>query len=283
VNAISSEQLDHDLQRLPSLSIIVMDVLTLLRDDNLDLRLLEEKLKRDQSLTARILRIANSPFYGMSRKIVSIHEATVVLGIHTIRNIVTAASIIEHFQVDGDSKFNYLAFWQHAIGTGVAAKVLAAKVGADQEAAFTAGLLHNLGRICTEVLFQAELVQVAAYQQAHRCPLREAERAVLGFDHCLIGCKVAERWKLPPTLIEPIAHHHTPDMAPISVLTDLVHFADIICQGLEIGNAGEDLISVLSPSAWKRLDLTWDVVGACLKQIEELNAMSNLYFLDTIQ
>ncbi len=273
---LTRESLDKEIQQLPSLSTIVMEVLRLLDQGDVDLPALMKKIGQDQSLAARVLRVVNSPFYGFPARIGSLKDAGMMLGVHSLRNIVTAAGIMGHFPPGKDESFGRLSFWQHAIGTGVAANVLARHCGLDQEVAFTAGLLHDIGKLVMTVYFPADFAQVLAWRDAQDCLLRDAEQAVLGFDHTLVGVKVAKKWKLPELIMAAIHYHHKPASKPDAPFAALAHVADILCRGLEIGNGGDSLIPALDIRAMERLGLEWDELSHCLPEVEALNANANL-------
>jgi putative nucleotidyltransferase with HDIG domain len=268
--------LDKEIQELPSLSVIVTEVLELSERDDTELAVVMQKIGQDQALAARVLRVVNSPFYGSSRHIGSLRDAGMMLGVHTLRNIVMAAGIMGHFPPGKDESFDRLSFWQHAIGVGVATKVLASHCGLDGETAFTAGLLHDIGKLVMAVYFPDDFDQVLAWRDEQDCLLRDAEQAVLGFDHTLVGAKAARKWKLPEVIIDAIFHHHAPGSAADSSLATLVHVADILCRGLEIGHGGDTLIPVLDVEAMQRLGLNWEQLRVALPEIEALNVGANL-------
>jgi putative nucleotidyltransferase with HDIG domain len=268
--------LDKEIQQLPALSVIVTEVLTLIDQGDVELTVLMQKIAQDQALAARVLRVVNSPFYGFSRHIASLKDAGMMLGVHTLRNIVMAAGIMGHFPPGKDEGFDRLSFWQHAIGTGVAAKVLASQCGLDEETAFTAGLLHDVGKLVMAVYFPADFDQVLAMRDARDSLLKDAEKAVLGFDHSLVGARVAQQWKLPEPIIKAIQHHHSPESAADVPFAALVHVADILCRSLEIGHGGDTLIPTLDVTAMQQLGLGWEHLRASLPEIEALNASTNL-------
>ncbi len=273
--SLNINNLDREVRELPSLSIVVSQLLTLLQRDDVAMAELMEEISRDQGLAARILRIANSPFYGLSSHIGSLTDAGAMLGVHTLSNIVTAAGIMGQFPPTADESFDRLSFWKHAIGVGVCARVLARHGGLDAEVAFTAGLLHDIGKLVMAAYFEDDFSQVLVYRDEHDCLLRDAEQAVLGFDHTVIGARVARHWKLPEPVINAIQHHHAL-MDVASPLSELVHVADILCRALDIGHGGDDLIPVLNLAAMKRLGLKWALLADCLGEIESLNSFSDL-------
>jgi putative nucleotidyltransferase with HDIG domain len=157
----------------------------------------------------------------------------------------------------------------------VCARVIAHSLGRPAEEAFTAGLLHDIGRLVLDANFHEDFSQVLEYREAHDCLLPEAERAVLGIDHATVGFEVARQWKFPLPVQAAIRDHHQPDAEP-SPLTDVIHFANVLAHALEIGNAGYDRVPPLFPGAWERLGGDWEMLEASLPEIERLNAGANL-------
>lgn len=276
---LTLDNLDRKVQQLPSLSVIVTRLLTLLQNSDITMAALTEEISKDQGLTVRILRIANSPFYGMSSRIDNIQQAGTLLGLHTIHGIIVAAGIIGHFPPQEDQSFDRQSFWLHSIGTGCCAQVLARHAGLDPEQAFTAGLLHDIGKLVLAAYFEDDFSRVLVWRDEHGCLLREAEESVLGFDHTEIGARVAQHWKLPKLLVNAIHFHHALP-GKVTPLAELVHVADILCRGLDIGHGGDDLIPALHPDTLPRLGLDWSDLCATLPEIEQLNARASMLLDD---
>jgi putative nucleotidyltransferase with HDIG domain len=273
---LTLERIRQKVQQLPSLSLVLMEVLHSFDNEEVDVATLVGKISRDQGLTARILRVANSPFYGLPSRVSSIGEAVVVLGFNNIRSLAVAAGIINQFPPAEGKVFDRTQFWRHSIGTGVCAKVLAARFGKDQEEAFTAGLLHDIGVLVLDAYFHQDFERVLAYGVAEDCFFTQAESAVLGLSHGAIGFEVARQWKFPPAIQCAIRDHHLPDSGTPASLTDMVHLANVLCHALEIGRVSSDLVPSLSEGAWQRLGLVWGGMGSIFRDIERLNASVNL-------
>ena len=263
-------------ERLPSLPLAVQEVIRSFDDERLDAASLAQKISQDQGLAAKVLRVANSPFYGLSGEIGSLQEAVVVLGFHTIRTLATAAGIVSRFQLKETGGFDQRAFWQHSVGTAVCARVFAKRLKMNQEIAFTAGLLHDIGRMILAACCQPEFAKVIAHQKQTGCTLLAAERAGLGTDHAEIGAETVRQWKFPEQIQTVIRRHHVPDDEPVTPLADLVHIADEFCHCLEGICRELDLVPRLAPGAWRRLGLNWREMEGCLPEIEQLKAGASL-------
>ncbi|GAO35172.1 histidine kinase [Sulfuricella sp. T08] len=265
---LTIDQVAKAIQQVPSLSAVVLEVLASFDRENIEIAGLVQKLGQDQGLTARVLRVANSPFYGMSSKVGSIKEAVVVLGFHNVRSLVAAAGIIGQFPETEHPDFDRIGFWQHSIGTAACALVLAKSLGQNQALAFTAGLLHDIGKLALDAYFHEDFQLVLAHRVAEDSTLLEAERTVLGLDHTLVGHELAKRWKFPAAIQLAIRDHHQPE-SESGPLADLVHVANVLCHALAIGNAGYEMVPHLSSSAWSRLGLDWDTMPALWTETEQ--------------
>lgn len=276
---VTERELLAKARQLPSLSAAVTALLASMERENVDTATLVGMIARDPGLTMRVLRVANSAFYGLSSHVGAIGEAVVVIGFHAVRSLALAAAVVDMFPQTDAVKFDRLALWRHAIGTGVAAKVIAARLGRNPETAFTAGLLHDIGKFVLYAHFPDIFNAVLARRAHDRSTMMEAERALLGFDHSGIAYEVARRWRLPPPIQQALRDHHRPDAEP-AFLTDLVHVANIMSLVLDIGDGGDYGVPPLSMWSWERLGLDCEIFAACLDEVGSLNAGMSLIVAD---
>lgn len=245
----------RQLRDLPSLSAVVVELLSSMEQDDIDAHVLGAKIAMDQSLTAKTLRLANSSFYGMSSKVTSIHQAIAVLGVHSIRTLVTACAVTDSFPAGASTDFNFKGFWRHSVGTAVCAKLLAPHLKLNPEAAFTAGLLHDIGTLVLATRLPQQYAQMLAYRREHDCYIAEAEQAVFGTDHAAVGSALAAHWRFPEAMQHAVAEHHSCDAGQPPSLALLVHVANIVAHALDLAGDPDDLVPPLSPAAWNALDL----------------------------
>jgi putative nucleotidyltransferase with HDIG domain len=243
------------LRDLPSLSAVVVELLSSMEAEDVDAHMLGEKIATDQSLTAKTLRLANSSFYGMSNKVTSIHQAIAVLGVHSIRTLVTACAITGSFPADASKGFNFKGFWRHSVGTAVCAKLLAPHLKLNPEAAFTAGLLHDIGTLVLATRLPDQYAQMLAYRREHDCYLAEAELAVFGTDHAAVGRALAAHWRFPPSMQSAVAEDHDWDAGLPPALPLLVHTANIVAHALDLAEDPDALVPPLSQAVWDALNL----------------------------
>jgi putative nucleotidyltransferase with HDIG domain len=247
---------------LPVLPQAVIEALRALRSDQASADDCAERISRDQALTARTLRLANSAFYGMPGRVATIRHAHDVLGRRTLGALLTTAAVSTQFSHCSGPGFDFESFWRHALGTAVAAQALALETGADDEQAFIAGLLHDIGRLALAAYFAESLAGAVQFARARDMPLVLAERQLLGVDHAEVGAMIAAHWHFPIVVVAAILDHHGPGQrgaasAPTSVstLTELVHLADAIVHALDLNGADDEAVPTLSAAAWDHLGL----------------------------
>ncbi|MDM5178252.1 HDOD domain-containing protein [Massilia sp. DJPM01] len=244
------------IRDLPSLSTVVVELLSTMDQEDIDVHVLGGKIALDQSLTAKTLRLANSSFYGMSSKVTTIHQAISVLGFHSIRTLVTACAVTGSFPPDASGGINLQAFWRHSVATAVCAKLLAVHLKLNADTAFTAGLLHDIGTLVLATRFPAEYSAMLAYRKEHDCYIIEAERAVIGVDHAMAGAALAAYWKFPAAMQESVASHHHLDAAGTPTLPLLIHAANVFAHALDLSGEEDDLVPPLSQALWMSLALS---------------------------
>lgn len=268
MNRVSLDQVLDNIHRLPSLPTIVNELILALADDSLSVNQLAHGVEKDQALSARALRVANSPFYGMRKPVASIRDAIVVLGFRAVGSLVTTAALTEFFKAPGLAWFDQAAFWRHSLGCGVCCRKLAGRAGLEPEIGFTAGLLHDIGRLLLVVTCTRQYEAVIAWRNAHDSLLLEAEREVAGIDHAEAGAALARHWRFAPEIQAAVAAHHQPDMHAQSDYGDLVHLCEALSHGLDLAHDPYALVGPLVESAPARLGLDWQGVAETLPEIE---------------
>ena len=266
-----SNMLDR-IQKLPSMPSLVVEILESFDIEDVDLTMLANKIACDQALVARVMRVANSPFFGLSGQIGSISEAVLVLGFSNLRGLVTAAAIINAFP-PAEKGFDWMAFWRHSIATAVCAKVLAKHAGLNPESAFTAGLLHDIGKLVLGVHFPEVFAQACRFDFDGDTTAEslQAERAALGFDHAALGGELARRWHFPATIQQAIGlHHMAAEISEGKTLTDVVCTANLFSHALEDGRIREDKASLLATEAWARLGLDSETLETLALEAQRL-------------
>lgn len=264
--------LDSRMRELPTLPLIAQRVVSLLNNPCSSAADLERVIKHDQALTARVLKLVNSAYYGFPRHISTVGQGIVILGYKTLKELVLSISIADLFRMKGQAKvFDRAALWQHAVATAVGAKILARRAGVPfEEDAFIAGLLHDIGVLLLDLCL-AEFDEIIALTTTGGLPLIRAEEKVLGFNHTLVGKLLGERWNFPPFLVEVLRYHHRP--VPTRnhwVAAALVFLADNLAQEAGIGFLeGYDAEPEFSTKVWTWLEMEPDQKPSVLQQIKQ--------------
>jgi putative nucleotidyltransferase with HDIG domain len=192
-------------------------------------------ISRDVALTSKVLRLANSAFYGIPRTISSVNSAIVILGFNTIRSLVLSASVLKVFPAKpGLVAFDRKAFWKHSFMVGIASRMVAQiyrrKKLVDMETAFSAGLLHDVGKIILEQFSNDDYLPVLKAAKERALPLVMVEKSMLGMSHADVSGMLVDKWQMPNELKVPIVNHHSPlDDNASRDMACIVHYANHLC------------------------------------------------------
>lgn len=227
-----------NLRNLPSIPTIMIEISKMLDNPKTSANELGKIINKDQALVARILTVANSPLYGLPRRVSTIEFAIVILGFEHIKNIVIALTMMEAFKSKSDKNWNRKSYWLHSLITAGAAKRLADDLGYVKSGeAFTAGLLHDLGISVIQRFFNAEYQNIISTVDSQQMRFLQAEEKCLGLNHQEIGLFLSEKWNLPVPLSTAIANHHNPSKAETyRELSAIIHLADTMTQRFTIGD-----------------------------------------------
>lgn len=253
--------------RLPSVSAVLSQALQEMGNPQAEICQVAALLARDQSAMARILRVANSAFYGLPGRVGSLSQAVTLLGIPTTRTVVTTAALIDRFPQREDAGFNFRKFWEHSLGVAAAAHYLAPRAGVNADSAFVAGMLHDIGIAVLGCCMLEEFTVVLEHAREHDCALEESEQAILHFTHDELGAALAEQWKFPTATQEAIRSHHILN-ANASPLARVTHLANIFAHVLDLGGVERDFVPAIDAQAWRALQLTEPELPSMLAAID---------------
>ncbi len=199
----------ESIRNLPTIPIVVSELLSAIDNPKSSAASLAKIIEKDQALTIRVLRIANSPFYGYSRKISTIDLAIVILGFNTLKEIVLSLVVQRFFSKVNTKVFNIKEFWQYGLFCGSSSRYLSRKLGYKLAGeAFVAGLMHDIGILIIAEYFTPKYVEIKKYIKTHNVNLIDAEQAIMECTHSEIGAWLAEKWNLPEKLVASIRNHH---------------------------------------------------------------------------
>jgi putative nucleotidyltransferase with HDIG domain len=266
---LAFDQLAQGIEDLPSLPAVVMDLLSALDQDDVDISVLAKKVAQDPALTAKTLRLANASTFGLQVKVTTIQQALAYLGFQTTRNLITAAAMTGCFPAGRCPGFNDKAFWRHASASAACARGLARRMRFNQDVAFTAGLLHDVGQLVLASSHPDAYGAVLARRRQHGCSLLEAEQAVLGIDHVDAGVALADHWHFSDTMRQAIARHHTPEAPGAGFLAAIVHVADAVVHALDLAGVEDELVPPVSAVAWNAMGLNEEAYLHLFRETEQ--------------
>jgi len=251
------------LGQLPTLPQVVQKIVTMIDRPETSAEGLGRLIEKDQVLSAKVLQLANSPFYGFPARIASVSHAVVVLGLNVVKGLTLGATVFDMMKAAGMDEL-----WRHSLGVAMVAHVLATRVGhKNPEELFVAGLLHDLGKVVMYVKLPETVARIGEVVQARDLYMMEAEREILGLTHADIAGWLATAWHLPIVLKEPIMYHHQPSLATGAPMqTAIVHVADVLVKAMGCGCSGDDLVPLLNPEAWSAMNLNDEGLAACIAQ-----------------
>ena len=248
---------------LPTLPKVLDEVAKLVERPDSTTEEVAKLISMDQVLSAKVLKMVNSPVYGFPGRISSIQHALVLLGFNVLRSIIVSTSVFEVMTE------NMVGLWEHSLGCAMACGAAARMLGfKDAEEYSVAGLLHDVGRL---VLFRSlprHLTRVLATARAEGRLLREVERAMLGYDHAALGGMLLRRWRFPEGLEKAVRHHHGRFAPGGDPLPAAVRVADAVTGALGLGSSGEVYAPPLSVEAWNNLGLSAERLRAAITAAE---------------
>ena len=275
---ISNAAVVKSVQKLPTLPVSVTRLMKMSNDRNSGAEDFGRILKPDPALTANILKMANSAYFGCSRRVTSVSQAVAFLGVKKVVDTAVGAAFIKvipallpGYQVKATD------FWRHCVAVAVLTERMseALKLAMTDES-FTCGLLHDIGKLVTSTYLEEKKVELSDRIKGKRCTILQAEKEILGFDHTEIGVLVADSWKLPETICTAIRWHHNPSLAPEDdrLISEVTHIADCISHafgyGADIGELERDIDPCAMPDTGISTPELEHIVGESIAEIEEL-------------
>ncbi|OPX36770.1 MAG: hypothetical protein B1H12_06470 [Desulfobacteraceae bacterium 4484_190.2] len=206
------EEIIKGLEKLPTLPGIAMKILELVRSEDTNLKEIADVFSTDPPLSAKVLKLINSPFYGVRTQVTSVPHAVNLLGLNTVKNLALSFSLLRDYPKVNKEDFDYTSFWKQSLIGAVSCKLIAEKViPSFAEDAFFLGLIHNIGILALIRCMPQQYSLVLKEKDRTLCSYHEAENQILGFNHMEIGGSLIRTWGLPETFSTPVLYHHNPE------------------------------------------------------------------------
>ena len=247
-------QVDH----LPAIPAVAQRVLAEVSREDFSFKDLMNMVRLDPGITAHVLRMCNSPYYGLSRKITSLQEALTYLGTNNLVQLILSGEMVSHFRVSQEGyRLSRGDLWRHSMACALLAQRIGQMVGYHEQATlFTAALLHDVGKLIMSQYVADRFDQIEALVQDNQLSFVEAERQVLGVDHALLGAAIAKKWNFPEPIAVAIAYHHSPGKARSNhQIVNLVSLANILCVTMGVGVGASGLAAAAPGDLIKRVGL----------------------------
>lgn len=259
----SIDKLFSGLKDIPTLPSIALRINKILKNDYISTREIGSEIEKDPSLTSKVLKFANSSYYGLSYNVNTVTRAITVLGINTIRNIAITTSVFEIFNSKKRFPFDIIGLWYHSLGCAIASKALISR--ADhllEEEAFICGILHDIGKVII-ALNMPDLMEDVLSGIRKGKSQSDAEIDVIGYTHSDVGALLSEKWHLPEELGEAIRFHHRPQYHDDSktlkghpFLLYAVYAGNQISKALALGKSTDLIVSGIDPVTWSTLHIS---------------------------
>ena len=199
------------IEQIPTLPIVSQQIMKLLNDEDVAINEITEVIEKDPSLAVKVLKVANSPFYGTMSNITSIDHALAILGLNEIKAILLAFSIHNFFQSSEFEGIDRKRFWKHSVVCSQVAKYLSHHFKqSPNDTLFLAALIHDMGKIVFDQFFHDDFVKIVSLVNENSITFSKAEKRILGVTHCQVAAKVLQKWHFPRPVIAQVYYHHSP-------------------------------------------------------------------------
>ena len=256
------------IKDLPTISTVANQINVESKKNSLTAKSLSAIIARDPSLTSKVLKLANSAYYGLVKQVDTLERAVTVLGFNTIKSLALTISVYKYFQKDSGGEFDIKGLWGHCLGCAVAAKVLISVANPKlEEQAFVSGILHDVGKIAIAQYLPDEMSYIIGMiddlgSQQEEIQAGEIEEEVLGFTHQKIGGRIATQWNFPDEYITTIKYHHGPftskldEDAASAALVRSVYIGNKLAKVMGFGKSTNQRKEKIPMETWQALNIT---------------------------
>jgi putative nucleotidyltransferase with HDIG domain len=264
------------IHNLPTPPIVFTQITRVINNPDTSAYEIAAIISEDPALTAKVLKLTNSSFYGIPRTITNVKQAIVILGLEAIKSLVISASVFDMFSKNSKLDIIYLErFWRHSLSVALMSKIICRKKKLpslqEAELTFSAGLLHDIGKLIIISHLPREHEKIAQLLESdRRCPEYHAENEILGFTHADIGSYLGAKWNLPESICKAILSHHNSEGVLSEESTASIHLANHLAYQMENddGHSPENL-SPFYEVVWDRLEMDPESGKQLIKMLKE--------------
>ena len=251
------------LRNVPTLPDVFGKIIPLMESPSAGAQDISNIISSDQALSAKILRVVNSAFYGFPGRISNISHALIILGFDVVKGLILSTAVFDMMKTGG-----LHGLWKHSLGCAAAARVIARKTNSpNPDEISTSALLHDIGKVVIRIELPDESALIDQLVAEKEISTYDAEQEILGFNHADVGGWLCHEWHLPARLAEPITHHHNPHLSKSALVpTATVNFADSLTRGIGFGSGGDDLVPQIDSQAWAALDIGDSLLEEIIKE-----------------
>jgi HD-like signal output (HDOD) protein len=262
------KSLVQNLGHLVSLPDVCIRVNQLLSSGDYAVREVADIIVQDADISARILRLVNSPLFGQRYKVETVTRAITLIGAEELRNLVIATVAQQTFTGIPSEMVNMVDFWRHSVTTGVMAKVLAEHCSVlHSERLLVMGVLHDIGRLVIYLSLPDESRDILHITGGDNWILPQTEKEILGFTHLDVSAELMRIWHLPDSFVDVGGHHNAPEDAVNSLEVSLVHIAKAVANGYMVGLSVDEMLWAIDPSAWESTGMTPEAVSLLVDEM----------------
>jgi len=267
--SLDANRIVSNVLKVAALPAVVMKFSEAIKNPLTSNQQLEKIISEDSALASKILMIANSALFNFPSKIDTIASAISIIGHKQLNEVILSCSIVSIFKDLPQDVIDMDMFWRHSIAVATASRILAAQRREQNiEKFFTAGLLHDIGKLIMFAEIPKNMKEVMERCANSKELMHKVETELLGFDHAKLGAMLLKKWKLPEEIVAAIYYHHIPSISKGDVVySSVVHIADIISHSLQLGSSGELFIPTLNEKAWDALGLDVDILDSVMEQL----------------
>lgn len=263
------ESFFEKITSLPMMPKVIQEVITLLENDDVDVDLVINKISVDQVLSAKVLRLSNSSYYGLSGTVKSLNEAITVTGLQNLKTLVIASGITVAFsKFEG---FDLQPFWRNSLITANLARQIARERKLNTEISYLAGLMHSIGQLPIYMVYPTESTEINSVANTLSAKERKAlEIEKVGVDHCMIGAELSNRWNFPKEIEHAVQHYAEPLDQNACAIAPVVYLATLIATSLAAGKTSEDIAASVDEAILQTLSIDRDTF---IEDIEAYQAL----------